>query len=99
MREVISAGLLAGAVALTAATAAGAKPQPQPQPQPGAPTTAPAAPAAESYGVKTTYRAGAGKGYTARERHMADCLATYRGYDPASDRIVVRPGVTRPCEL
>ncbi|WP_374472807.1 hypothetical protein [Phenylobacterium sp.] len=39
------------------------------------------------------------KGYTARHRRIADCLATYPGYDPKTDRIEVAPGVTRPCRL
>ncbi|HEY8616458.1 hypothetical protein [Phenylobacterium sp.] len=39
------------------------------------------------------------KGYSARQRRIADCLATYPGYDPRTDRIQVAPGVTRACVL
>lgn len=38
-------------------------------------------------------------GYSAKARRMADCLATYKGYDPRLDKVVVRPGVTRACPL
>jgi hypothetical protein len=39
------------------------------------------------------------KGYTAKARRIADCLATYPGYDPKTDRVAVSPGVSRPCRL
>ena len=93
MRVPTCAAAAAGVLVLTGVSAASVKPEAR------ANAPRPAAPSVESFGVKTTYRAAAGKGYTARERHMADCLATYPGYDPATDRIAVRPGVTRPCEL
>jgi hypothetical protein len=39
------------------------------------------------------------QGYSADARRIADCLATYPGYDHRTDHIQVRPGVTRPCPL
>jgi len=93
MRDLVCAGLAAGALALVGSGAAAGGPQPKPKPR------QPAAASAERFGVKAAFQTETGKGYTARERHMADCLATYRNYDPASDRIVIRPGVTRRCEL
>jgi len=94
MRDLACAALAAGVLALTGSPAL-AKPEAKPK----APERVPAAAAAESYGVKTAYANRTGKGYTARERHMADCLASYPGYDPKTDRVVVRPGLTRRCEL
>jgi hypothetical protein len=55
---------------------------------------------AERYGVAASYRTpSAGRGYSARARHMADCLATYRSYDPNTDKVVLRSGVSRRCGL
>lgn len=68
------------------------KPKKPAQPQP--------APSAERNGAPASYRASAlGKGYSLQSRRMADCLATYPSYDPATDRIRVSPGVTLRCEL
>lgn len=92
-----SAMIAAAAVALAAsgATAAGKAPKPAPGAAQGA-----QAPSVVGYGREASYRTGPiGKGYSARDRHIADCLATYRGYDPATDKVVVRPGVARRCEL
>jgi len=86
------AALGLGVAAVAFAAAAAEKPRPPPPPAP--------APAAERYGAPTSYRGPTpGHGYSARDRHMADCLATYRDYNPVTDRVVVRPGVTRRCEL
>ena len=95
MRDLICAAALAGMFALMASGAEARALQPKPSP----PEKSPAAAPAERYGVRTVYRSEAGKGYTARERRMADCLATYPNYDPAKDRVQVRPGVTRRCDL
>jgi hypothetical protein len=59
------------------------------------------APSAERMGTPASARAPSpGHGYSERDRRMLDCLASSGGrYDPASDRIAVRPGVTRRCEL
>lgn len=96
MRDLICASL-AGAMALAAWGHALAKPQEAPKPGPEA-----RAQAAEAHGVRASFRTeaerGAGKGYSARSRRMEACLASYPGYDPAIDRIRVRPGVTRRCE-
>jgi hypothetical protein len=91
MRTPIRIGLSAAALAL-ASLGAQAKPAAKHAPAPAA--------SAERYGVTASYRtAPEGRGYSARDRHMADCLATYRSYDPRTDRVVLRPGVTRRCEL
>ncbi|MDB5441887.1 MAG: hypothetical protein JWP86_1154 [Phenylobacterium sp.] len=91
MRTPMRIGLSAAALTL-ASLAAQAKPAPK---QPPA-----AAPSAERFGVPTSFRgASEGRGYSARDRHMADCLATYPGYNPKTDRVIVAPGVTRRCGL
>lgn len=92
MRGFLCAAAAAGLFAVAGSHGAVARPQPKPQPPPRSPS-------AESYGVRASYRTETGKGYTGRERHMADCLATYRRYDPVSDRVEIRPGVTRRCAL
>ena len=62
---------------------------------------APRAPSVEAYGVKATYQGPAFDiGYSARARRMTACLASYPGvYDPRTDLIRLRPGVTRRCSL
>ena len=91
MRSLIGIGVIAAAVALTSSVAA-AKP---------APKRPAAAASAERYGVATSYRAPTpGPGYTARARHIADCLATYSSrYDPHTDKVALRGGATRRCGL
>lgn len=91
MRMLLPIGLAACGLALAALPAAAA-PHPAKVPPP-------AAPSAESHGRPASYRSESGRGYDARERRMLDCLASDRRYDPALDRIRVKPGVTRPCEL
>ncbi len=59
----------------------------------------PAAVSAERYGVKASYSAPAEHGYSAEARRITDCLATYRTYDVRTDRVEVRPGVSRRCSL
>lgn len=96
MRVFTCAAVAAAVVALTGSHTALAKSPPKPKPAPAAVS----APSAAAYGVRASYRTRTGKGYSARDRHRADCLATYPGaYDPASDTVRVRPGVTRPCRL
>jgi hypothetical protein len=58
----------------------------------------PEAASAERHGTPSSAREG-GVGYDARSRRMADCLASFRRYDPATDRIRIRPGVSQPCPL
>jgi hypothetical protein len=62
---------------------------------------APQAPSIEGYAVKATYDGPAfNVGYSAKARRMAACLASYPGvYDPRTDLVRVRPGVTRRCTL
>lgn len=93
MRDLICAAV-AGALALGACDGALAKPQQRPKTAPE-----PRAAAAEAHGVHASFRSEAGKGYSARSRRMAECLASYPSYDPNIDRIRVRPGVTRPCDV
>jgi hypothetical protein len=58
------------------------------------------APSAAVHAAPVSVRAPAlGKGYSDRQRHMADCLASAPGYDPATDLIRLRNGATRPCRL
>lgn len=91
MRTPTRIGLSAAALALVS-LAAQAKPAPKHPPA--------TAPSADRFGVPTSFRATSdGHGYSARDRHMADCLATYPGYNPKTDRVVVAPGVTRRCGL
>lgn len=87
-----SAAVLALATALQASPAA-AKPVSKAVPA--------QAPSAERLGTPASYRtAKPGHGYTERDRRMLDCLASSSGrYDPATDRVKVRPGVTRRCDL
>lgn len=94
MRIPISVGLATGlTAALTLAGSGLAKP-------PATAFAAPAARAADRFGTQASYRAAPrGHGYSAQARHVADCLATYRRYDPGTDRVLVRPGVTRRCGL
>lgn len=99
MRNLISTALaVSSGVALAAALVAGAEAKPPAKP---APAHAPSAVSAERFGIPASYRAPArqGHGYSVRSRHIADCLATYRHYDPDTDRVLLRPGVSRRCEL
>jgi hypothetical protein len=58
------------------------------------------APSAGLHAAPVSVRAAAlGKGYSDRQRHMADCLASAPGYDPATDRIRLQNGSTQPCRL
>jgi hypothetical protein len=92
MRQLICATLTLGVLAL-AAPSAGAEPL-------TTGTRPAAAVSAERFGVRANYVGPQiGHGYSARARHMTDCLATYPSYDPRTDRLVVRRGVTRRCEL
>lgn len=63
-----------------------------------APAPSPAAVSAERFGMQASYHSpGKGVGYSLKTRRVADCLATYPGYDPKIDRITVAPGVMRKC--
>jgi len=105
MRVLFALGSSAAALVLAVAAAATEKPKPatppasQSQAPPASQNQAPP-PAASQYGAPTAYRAPTpGRGYSVQSRHMADCLATYPGYDPSRDRIVESNGATRRCEL
>ena len=61
---------------------------------------APAAVAAQRFGVSAVEATHlAPHGYSSEARRIADCLASYPGYDHRTDRVEVRPGVTRRCPL
>ena len=91
MRVLMFAAILAALSAQGALAQAPAKPAPRPAPQ---------APSAMAHATPASARAPAlGKGYAARDRHMADCLASAPGYDPRIDRVRLRSGATRPCSL
>lgn len=62
---------------------------------------APGAPSIEAYATKAVYDGPSfNVGYSAKARRMAACLASYPGvYDPRTDLVRVRPGVTRRCTL
>lgn len=98
----ISTGLAtAGGLILLASAALGVTlgaAHAKPAAKPARPT---AAVSVERFSTPASYRAPArqGRGYSAISRHMADCLATYRHYDPDTDQVKVRPGVSRRCEL
>jgi hypothetical protein len=98
MRVLFALGSSAAALALAVAAAAKEPPKPASPPaphgQPQPPRTA------GQYGAPTAFRGSTpGHGYSAQSRHMADCLATYPGYDPSRDRIVDATGASRRCEL
>jgi len=65
-----------------------------------APAQPPAAVSAQRFAVpavETTHLAP--QGYSDEARRIADCLATYPGYDHRTDQIEVSPGVNRRCPL
>lgn len=91
MRQAITAALAVSLFALgaTAATAQNREPQARL-----------IAVSVERYSTPATYRGTQLEiGYSSQTRRMADCLASFKGYDPKLDRVVVRPGVTRACPL
>lgn len=91
MRQISGAILILTTLAVAAPAAAVEKTPP---------AKAESAPAAQRFAQPASHRGPVmSHGYSARARRIADCLATYPGYDPKSDRVVVRPGVTRPCAL
>ena len=97
MRVLFALGSSAAALALAVAAAATEKPKPA---SPTASQNQAPPPAAGQYGAPTAYRAPTpGHGYSVQSRHMADCLASYPGYDPSRDLIVQPGGATRRCEL
>ncbi|HVI32792.1 hypothetical protein [Phenylobacterium sp.] len=91
MRQITGALLVLTALGLAAPAAAG---------ETKTPRKAETAQAAQHFAQAASYRGPVmSHGYSARARRIADCLATYPGYNPKTDRVVVRPGVTRRCEL
>jgi len=90
MRHILCA--LAVAAAAFAAGQAGAQ---------AAPPVSKIAVSAERFGTQATYRSPAAEvAYSAQARRAAACLATYaRAYDPRTDLVRLRPGVTRRCAV
>mgnify|MGYP003578913378 CR=1 FL=1 len=93
MLRMFGAAIAAGAL-LTAATAVQAETAPRQH----------TAVSVENYAVQAAYRTPAAEkrnefGYSASTRRIADCLATYPGYDPKIDRVRMNNGVTRACRL
>jgi hypothetical protein len=60
----------------------------------------PAAVSAQSFAAPVAGQAATPQtGYSAGARRMADCLASYPGYDYRTDSYEAAPGVTRRCPL
>jgi hypothetical protein len=88
-----------GSISLALVGAAGAWACAQTPPAPLA-ARPPAAVSAQRYATpanETTHLAP--HGYSAEARRVADCLASYPGYDLRTDQIEVSPGVNRRCPL
>jgi hypothetical protein len=93
MREIVSTALIVGAVALLA-TAAQAAPRDVQPPQQLA------AASAARYGVQASYTGPQLEvGYSAGARHIADCLASFPGYNPRTDQIRSPSGAVQRCRL
>jgi hypothetical protein len=93
MRQLICAAVVLGSLALAA-------PQAMAQPQQAEGARQYAAVSAQRFAVDASARTPAlGHGYSAKSLRIADCLATYPGYDPKTDRVAVRPGVSKRCAL
>ena len=93
MRASVSTFLIAGAVALTAASA-------QAAPKAPAPAREVAASAAAHYGVQASYTGPQlNVGYSRSTRRIADCLASFPGYNPKTDLIWSRSGPKQRCKL
>jgi hypothetical protein len=94
MRVPVRTLLIAGAVALTAVTA---------QAAPKAPAHGQQQIAANSVGRHAVQAAYTGPaldvGYSSSTRRIADCLATYPGYNPKTDLIWSRSGPKQRCKL
>jgi len=85
--------ICAAAATLALVGAAAADPQ-----QSASPQARKQAISAERYASNADY-VSRGHGYSARERRISACLAAYPTYNWRTDRIQVRPGVTRRCDL
>jgi hypothetical protein len=59
--------------------------------------SSPVAVPAQGFAAPAAATAQAEQGYSAPERRLADCLATFPGYDYRTDQIPAGPGVTRRC--
>jgi hypothetical protein len=93
MREIVSTALIVGAMALMA-SAAQAAPKDVQRPQQLA------AASAARYGVQASYTGPQLEvGYSTGARHIADCLASFPGYNPKTDRIHTPSGAIQRCRL
>lgn len=91
MRAILSSTLIAAAV-----LAAGAA-----QAQPAAPARVQlAALSVASYAVQAAHTGPQLEvGYSSSTRRIADCLASFRGYNPKTDMIWARSGAKQRCPL
>jgi hypothetical protein len=85
MRQPVLQAATLGALGVLCACAASPEPQAATAQHFAAPAAA-TAPAAQT-------------GYSDGARRLADCLASYPGYDYRTDRYQAAPGVTAPCPL
>jgi hypothetical protein len=93
MRFPVSTFLIAGAVALAAATA-------QAAPQGAARGQQMAANSVERHAIPANYTgAQLEVGYSSSTRRIADCLASFPGYNPKTDLIWSRSGPKQRCKL
>ena len=94
MRVSVSTFLIAGAVALAAATAQAAPKESAPGQQ------RMAANSVERHAIQATYTGPQLEvGYSTSTRRIADCLASFPGYNPKTDFIWSRSGPKQRCKL
>ena len=93
MRVPVRTLLIAGAVALTAATA-------QAAPKETARAQQIAANSVERHAIQATYTGPQLEvGYSSSTRRIADCLASFPGYNPKTDYVWSRFGPKQRCKL
>jgi len=93
MRVPVRTFLIAGAVALTAATA-------QAAPKETARAQQIAANSVEHHAIQATYTGPQLEvGYSSSTRRIADCLASFPGYNPKTDYVWSRSGPKQRCKL
>jgi len=93
MRVPVSTLVIAAAVALAAATAQAAPKEPARGQQVAANSVG-------RYAVQATYTGPQLEvGYSSSTRRIADCLASFPGYNPKTDQIWSRSGPRQRCKL
>jgi hypothetical protein len=92
MRAVLSTAVIAGFLLVAGAVHAAPNGSPRGQQF--------AANAAGSYAAQTAYTGPQlDVGYSASTRRIADCLASFRGYNPKTDKVWSRTGPPQRCKL